>query len=236
MKPKSDNLFHFTKTIQILKLILKEGIKPRYCLEDFSWSDWSNDYMAYPMSCFCDIPLSRISEHTDFYGDYGIGFSKQWGLKNKLNPVVYTPPSGKVQSLASFLLDMENPINKEGVYEQHLYNFISLIKPTIGKMIIAGKVIEKEFYQENEWRHVPIVQNLLLKEEFENRKDSENEIVEQHGLAHLPNDIRYIFVKEDSDIPEIVDFIHKEMGMFPLNDLKILQSRIVSLETLRMDL
>lgn len=106
MKPKSDNLFHFTKSIDILELILVGGFKPRYCLEDVAWQGIdTEEFIAFPMTCFCDIPLSRISEHTDFYGQYGLGMSKDWGAKNNLDPVLYSPAGGKVQGLIDFLFN-----------------------------------------------------------------------------------------------------------------------------------
>ena len=82
MQPRSDTLFHFTKNINTLKNILQNGFWPRYCLEDFNWYNAELGYIAYPMVCFCDIPLSRINEHVKFYGDYGIGLTKNWGLTN----------------------------------------------------------------------------------------------------------------------------------------------------------
>ena len=45
MKPKSDNLFHFTKSLDVLKLILENGIQPRFCLEDIEW---------FNLDTFCD--------------------------------------------------------------------------------------------------------------------------------------------------------------------------------------
>lgn len=87
MKPKSNNLFHFTKTLEVIKLILKNGLQPSYCLEDNEWMALGdNKHVSFPMSCFCEIPLSRISDHTDFYGDFGLGFSKDWGLKKSFKP------------------------------------------------------------------------------------------------------------------------------------------------------
>ncbi|MFS2265232.1 abortive infection system antitoxin AbiGi family protein [Vibrio vulnificus] len=67
-------LFHFTNNKETLKLIFNHGYWPRYCLEDIRWVNQVNaPYMAFPMVCFCDIPLSRISEHVSFYGNYGLG-------------------------------------------------------------------------------------------------------------------------------------------------------------------
>lgn len=231
MKPKSDNLFHFTKSLAVLKLILKNGIKPRYCLEDVEWHGGDDKHLAFPIACFCDIPLSRISDHTDFYGYYGVGLTKAWGQKNGLNPVVYSPADGQIQKLASSLLNDTSPNSTD-----HAYKLWSLFKPTIGKMVIAGQVVEKEFYQESEWRYVPPGINVIGQDKFDEEKEKKNQDIENHSLQFSPSDIRYIFVKDDSDIPELVDFITGELGMHPLNDLKILQSRIVSLTTLRADL
>ena len=52
----------------------------------------------------------------------------------------------------------------------------------------------------------------------------------------MPNDIKYIFVKSDSDIPNIVNFIQSELDNYPGVDQKILMSRVVSLESLHQDL
>lgn len=240
MKPKADNLFHFTKSLDILKLILENGIQPKYCLEDFEWFGWNtNKYLAYPMSCFCDIPLSRITEHTNFYGNYGIGLSKNWGYKNNLVPVVYSPPDGDMLKLAKFLFLINLPDDMEKTEKElnpKIFKLLSLIKPIHGKMIISSEVIEKEFYQENEWRFVPNINNMLSEKEFNKNKEKANEKLLEHTLYFSPQDIRYLFVKDDNDIPALVDFINEKLGKHPHNDLKILMSRIVSLKSLCADL
>jgi hypothetical protein len=238
MKPKSDNLFHFTKSLEVLKLILKGGIAPRFCLEDVEWFDFADQkHIAFPMSCFCDIPLSRISEHTSFYGDFGIGLTKSWGLINGLSPVAYTTHGGAIQNLMKFMFALEvTDESKKLEKNENAYKLWSLIKPITGKMIVAGGIVEKEFYQENEWRYCPPCQDLVLFETFEQEREEANRTVEKYTLEISPSDIRYIFVKSDNDIPELSDFISTELGHFSLNDLKILQSRIVSLDTLNRDL
>lgn len=53
MTPKSNALFHFTKNVETLKLILKGGFWPRYCLEDVAWLGYEQfSYIGYPMVCF----------------------------------------------------------------------------------------------------------------------------------------------------------------------------------------
>ncbi|WP_306687751.1 abortive infection system antitoxin AbiGi family protein [bacterium 19MO03SA05] len=102
MLPKSHTLFHFTKNIEFLKDILVNGFWPRYCIEDTGW--YGGYRIAYPMVCFCDIPLSRVSDHVDFYGNYGIGVTREWAQSNGLSPVMYINQNTPVHSSLSMLL------------------------------------------------------------------------------------------------------------------------------------
>lgn len=234
IKPKSNNLFHFTKNLNYLQNILLNGLFPRFCLEDVEWFDLS-EHIAYPMVCFCDIPLSRISEHTDFYGNYGIGLSKNWGLKNRLNPVIYSNADGVAPVLVHYLSE---PVSKGETdeekerREQEFFKLFKLIKPLSGKMYVGGSLIEKDFYQESEWRYTPELKNevVVFKDKFDDDRHNLNKKVEKFKLDFSPSDIKYIFVEKDSEIPSLVDFINNNLGKYPLNDLKILNSRIISLE------
>ena len=58
-----------------------------------------------------------------------------------------------------------------------------------------------------------------------------------HGsLTITPQDIKYIFVKDDSDIPGLVDYVHANLGQYSGNDLKILNSRIISTHSISQDI
>lgn len=240
-KPKSENLFHFTKTLDVLKSILQNGLYPRYCLEDMSWYGLE-DHIAHPMVCFCDIPLSRIHEHTSFYGEYGLGLTKIWGLKNQLDPVIYCDRNGLLSKAAKSIGSIDNKDVEDDFQERISLAFAclaKLTKPLTGGMYVGGNIVEKDFYQESEWRYLPregIERIGVFKDEFENKNDELNREMEEHKLEFLPTDIAYIFVQKDADIPGLIDFINNNLGAYPLNDLKILYSRIVSLETLRSDL
>ncbi|SFU26698.1 abortive infection system antitoxin AbiGi family protein [Paraburkholderia aspalathi] len=246
MQPKSNTLFHFTKSQETLKLILLNGFWPRYCLEHISWLGLDDhDYIAFPMTCFCDIPLSRISEHVGFYGQFGIGVTRQWAEMNNLNPVIYVAgENGITASFRDLMLQGEQHSSEDLQKEAKisLRYIFAHAKPTVGNMVIDGEPIEKHFYQESEWRHVPKSSNIneyLIKSNFEDKNKlfkANNKTKENCMLEFGPRDIRYIFVKSDSDIPEIINFIQKDLDRHPLNDLKILMSRVVSLESMSDDL
>lgn len=241
MKPKSDNLFHFTKNIDVLKNILLNGFFPRYCLEDTRWLGIKDDFLAYPMVCFCDIPISRISDHTTFYGEYGLGLTKNWGLTNRLTPIIYAPAGSAATQITDFLFGLDykgdpDKDKKEAAQLEQIYKMITLIKPITGQMYVGGSVVEKDFYQENEWRFIPQGNSILSSEKFPTERDTENTKMEKFKLDVSPQDIKYIFVKSDHEIPDLVDFINTKLGHYPHNALKLLNTRILSLETIASDL
>lgn len=84
----SETLFHFTgreKGKETLLSILENGFYPRYCIENLSSynENTESQYPAFPMVCFCDIPLTRIKTHTKHYGEYAIGLKKLGEWKKK---------------------------------------------------------------------------------------------------------------------------------------------------------
>lgn len=94
---RTSSLFHYT-TYNGLKSILKQGIIPNYCKEDFS-IDGDAFAVGIPMVSFCDIPLTRTYEFTKRYGHHAIGLSKEWALKNQINPILYIKNEDIISSL-----------------------------------------------------------------------------------------------------------------------------------------
>lgn len=245
MKPKSHTLFHFTKNIEFVKNILTDGFWPRYCLEDLSWYIFEYDYVAFPMVCFCDIPLSRISEHVDFYGEFGIGVTKDWALANNLNPVSYIAKNSTFcSSLNNVFKNNDYSNGKNGYYDgsgNDLNQILSFVKPLEGKMLLSGKPVDKEFYQESEWRFVPKtpeIQPWLDKSSYDDKSVLDTNHQKTKNISSLrisPQDIKYIFVKSDSDIPEIINYIQTKLDNYSGAELKILMSRVISLESISSD-
>ncbi|MCX6351315.1 MAG: abortive infection system antitoxin AbiGi family protein [Bacteroidetes bacterium] len=86
----ANTLFHFTPTLTNLKNMMSKGIKIGYSVESYEALLNGGEEIGIPMICFCDIPLSRVKEHVSKYGGYAIGLTKEWGIQNKLTPVIYT--------------------------------------------------------------------------------------------------------------------------------------------------
>lgn len=83
-------LINFMRRREYLEMILHNmAIIPRYYIE---YVDYLNieglSKVAFPMSCFCDIPLNKLTSHMEFYGDFGIGLDKErWGINKGIQPV-----------------------------------------------------------------------------------------------------------------------------------------------------
>ena len=76
---KNRRLYHYTKTLDTLGRILKEGFWPQYSVEDFSWiQEGVLRYLAFPCVCFTQLDPERSADHRDDYGDYAIGFNQEW--------------------------------------------------------------------------------------------------------------------------------------------------------------
>lgn len=244
-RPKSSNLFHFTKSRETLQSILKNGFWPRYCLEDINWLPESGElFVAFPMVCFCDIPLSRIDEHVGFYGNYGLGMTREWANRNGLNPVQYFAGENTFTTAFKGLINEVDHLQPERVdqFKDNFRHLNSFIKPCEGRMIIGGEFIRKDFYQESEWRYAPRgepVVPYLTHSDFQNTdilQEHNNKTQETAMLRISPQDIRCIFVKSDADIPPLVNFIQSDLDHFPSSEVKILLSRITSLEAISGDI
>lgn len=84
----SNTLFHFTRNIKSINGIIRNGVRLSYCYEECT----KDSGFAIPMICFCDIPLLRTLEHRRKYGNYMVGFDKEYLIQNNLlflNPVHY---------------------------------------------------------------------------------------------------------------------------------------------------
>ncbi len=243
MNPRSETLFHFTRSLDSLKSILRNGFYPRFCMEDVQWVKAGTERLAYPMVCFCDIPLQRIQRHVSHYGRYGVGVSKEWAVASQVGPVIYHPVSSRLHSLIDYLLEFPPPgTPNSSLQKQAASDALSLLlcmsKPLDGEIARSGKMERVSYHQENEWRYLPINprgHRFLSEEGFTMLAAERNKKLEEEALIFSPNDVRYIFVNEDNEIPELFDFLNSEIKGYAIESVKKLSTRITSIERLMTD-
>ena len=177
-----------------MKNILKTGFAPRYCLEDINWAGFEDDdFVAFPIVCFCDIPLSRITDHVQFYGKFGIGMKQSWAIANGLNPVIYVSQTGHVAQLlrkAAEAARVAQATKSDDSYRDNIRSIIGFTKPLTGTITIQGQPVSKAFFQESEWRYfannksVPL---FLKKASFNDtkQKTDANQLAEQNSILRF---------------------------------------------------
>jgi Putative abortive phage resistance protein AbiGi, antitoxin len=251
----ANSLFHFTNTIDKLQSILVDGFWPRYCLE--TWDIIIDNPMeyAFPMVCFCDIPLTQTRNHTDLYGRYGIGLDKRWGIRKGITPVLYAYKGSRTTALLGAMYDAN--INKEKLVPSNeklhkdFIDFIMFTKPYSGPMWRGGSYIPGEirFYDEREWRYIPDISmpegmsllyanNAIYKNEYLNNeyRKSQEKLLQQYNLVFVPDDIRYIIVSTEHDVSSLLTFLDKELThKFAELELQLLKTKIVSVEQIGAD-
>lgn len=217
-----DYLFHFTERYESIVSIMTEKFKPFFCIEDlsFMYDETRNITFAFPIVCFCDIPDERHSLHKKNYGDYGIGLTKEWGINKNLSIVNYSNPQSLKSSgyrvLVNYYLNKHNDSSDD--FTQHFGNPFNILLMT-SKPYEGYKFDKKKrewtksslrFYNEREWRFLPLVDQLNWSlsledfsgnyEEFFNAIEQEQpKIQAKYKLDFKVDDIKYIYLKDKQE-------------------------------------
>ena len=216
--------------------------------------------VAVLQKCFCDIPLHKLADtfsvigtgevysgltseekfrvqyqntHFDFYGEFAIGFSKDWSERKRLQPIHYlntaSAYSNHFEKFLPFALTEEN---LSDVYVNDVLYRLAYIKPLRGIMQrnfdrgeekIVKVDIYKNFHDECEWRFVPehtVTEGLDLSNVIANPKIIENDGVMQEMNKSLEeekyhplwldfdfDDIRYLIVPDNAHRIDLINVI-----------------------------
>ena len=238
MAISTNSIIHYTDTIEKLKGILTEGFQVKYCLEEVATKTGVKIRGAFPMVCFCDIPLSSTKNHLASYGYYGIGLHKYWATINGLNPVIYIDEASDISfSLSKLFLGGKKENGEHDTdYVINSIKIFSYLKNYEGALLRAGRNEEKyRFYDEREWRYVPNNElmgdatNVAMPENYLADKEKYNKPIEHIKLNFSINDISYIIVKEEKDIPEITKHLRNIYAeKCTVIELEILLTRIIT--------
>lgn len=141
-KIQADTLFTFTTELDhIVAYIKNKMVPPRYCEEDIRYLKIPHlKKIAYPMKCFCDINLHRIEEHLQWYGYYGLAFTKYWGMQRQIQPIQYINPNSELRKdfTTAFSAALKSDVRKESKIQLKMKSFLlhemMYYKPYEGKM------------------------------------------------------------------------------------------------------
>lgn len=251
----TNTVFHFTRSIDNLESILNNDFYPQFCFEDIfgTISGIPGVEKAIPMVCFCDIPLSQVRKHIKTYGEYAIGLSKRWAIKQKINPVLYAYPNSdftnKINNALFILAQHEQNIGlSENKMSDHFIAAIQYVKPYEGSLWRDRQWSKEKirFYDEREWRYIPHSKStnipvLMLKKDPEKDyakalEDLNRSIIEGESLrlSFQPNDIKFIIVKHENEILSMIDkVINIKRDKFSYKDVQILTTRIISMDSIK---
>jgi hypothetical protein len=246
----SNSLFHFTSKKDNLLNILDNEFLPRYSFENVKLkSDSEREVMAQaiPMVCFCDISLSQIQNHINEYGNYGIGMSKDWGIRNGLNPVIYinsdSSMSNSIHNLTLRISELLNLHCTETLKNTHdeFINLINFLKSYEG-MSLKNPQNKVRFYDEKKWRYVPEIdfdeRNSLSFKEYNDDiiRDRENRKLDKYKLKFNINDIKYIFINSNDEIHEFIEAIRNiKSSRYSIKEVDILTTKLTTIENIKED-
>lgn len=246
MAISTNSIIHYTKSLEVLKLILIEGFKIKYCLERLVTRGGDGvTSAAHPMVSFCDIPLSESHKHFDTYGYYGIGLTKEWASKSGLNPVLYIDKN----SILGFSLkqQFENFNTNPDKFSQSQFDNLLWLKSHTKNYsgFLKRCNIEEpnyKFYDEREWRLVPEASSIsncpisIREQEYLAEKDKYNSKLEGFRcLIQFPY-ISYIIVKTEDEVSHIIDFLSREFyDKYTGKELNLLFSKVCSIEQIQND-
>jgi hypothetical protein len=239
----SNTIIHFTNSKDSLKGILKDNFKLYYSLEHVFIGGYGPIEFAVPMVSFCDIPLSEVKTHITKYGAYGIGLTKEWAERQKLNPVLYVEKDSFLSRsylniYKEYLIDTRKLIADLDNKEKSIADILRYIKNYQNDLTRGGQVYKDyRFSDEREWRYVIDFNekiNFILDKSYydtDDKKKQANSEIEMYHLEFTPNDIKYVIIQDESEISEFLDFLKTSTGnKYTYNDVERLMTRLITTE------
>ena len=251
-KQSANVLFKFMKEIKYLKeIISKKAIIPRYYEESIDYLNIESlNKIVFPMICFCDINLSKLDGHVYYYGKFGIGLNKTWGINSGIQPIHYINKNSSIKEDISYLFskalnnidDSDDNINE---YRNYLLSHLLFMKPIIGSMRRGGKYDSKNFTDEKEWRFIPNIKeehgiDLIIPQKYLENDKAYNSYSD--GITQIKElwlhfdvcDIEYLMVENEEYRKELIEFILSITTIEEL-DKYILISKIVVYDIMNKD-
>ncbi len=210
MDPKDFRLFHYTSQLGYLIDILRNGFWPRYCVEEFDWLiEGRIPCIAFPIVCFCDIPIPAAHGHRVRYGSYAVAVSKAAAPDYDINPVWYLLEESFIARHLKEIFAHQPRFTLETV-PPPLKPILPFLKTTIGvqpdrEATRDGTLEVLPFEEELEWRHSPhqLINTWRFGYGREILDDDCNELSKAHRLELDFADIEAVFVTSEEEVEQM---------------------------------
>lgn len=100
----SNILWHQTRKDAFFKILRSKEFLFSYSIEKV-FPIKEDQGLAIPMISMSDFPFSEIANNKWAYGDYAIGLSREWGIKNRFSPVLYCNRKSYIYEHLTDLMD-----------------------------------------------------------------------------------------------------------------------------------
>ncbi len=214
----SNVLWHQTKKDGLMGILKSRKLYYSYSLENIISSS-NMKGVAIPMVSLCDLPLAEFGSGKWAYGNYAIGFSREWGINKGFNPVCYCFNN------SLFLSKLYENL-KEAIHTGDRLQVENAVFPFFYMKFVEGSIVKRNykryrFYDEKEIRFVPKREDVPNYEIFlkdtqydEYKKEHGNSLLGTYGIDFSYEDIKYIIVDKENNKDEIVNFFnHKQVDV-----------------------
>lgn len=217
----------------LIKILKNQAIIPRYVIEPLDYLKIDGlKRIAFPMTCFCDIPFSKVGNHMSNYGQYGIALDKKKVIRNnKIQPIHYMNPASPLVADFKEAFNANYNVGKKAHKEDevllnYLLSTLLYMKPISGLVEKDGEYKMYIFQDECEWRYIPDCKSILSipliindNKITEKRKNTYSDVLEKHPETWVKfdwNDLIYIVVPDEVALQTIIDAIME----LPLDNVK----------------
>jgi hypothetical protein len=254
MAVSANTLFHFSKSASLKQILLTQGLFAQYSDEHFEGIFPAKSIFRFnyiPMVSFCDLTIMQLSgdsKHCDKFGEYGIGFTKSWGIENSVSPVTYVHEKSSSINQLSQLFKILNEFPSDDSFNVGLRNIkrelvdsIKYFKSYQGRWHKGIKIDDCLhdfiYYDEREWRYCPQLDKFqvlsAIKPYNKKKKEKLNKELKTRPLKFESDDVKFIVIKERKEKDEFIEVIRKMKIKIRQQDKLI--TNIISFEEIKED-
>lgn len=221
-------LCNYMTKIEYLKEVIRNmAFIPRYVEENLEYLNVQDLHtIAFPMTCFCDIPLSKVKNHMGVYGEYGVAIKKKVCIERDVQPILYLNNSARLKNDLSEAISKllhEDPISPEWrMLPDAMLSVLLYSKPIVGYMSRDewDKPQRLLFKDECEWRYIPSISEsmpLIIPQDDNTKKGRKyySKALESDRSTWFPfqvDEIEYIIVPNEAAAIEMISAIRSMKG------------------------